>query len=610
MSNAEINQLELFAQVDELIRRLNQWSEGDSAWEPLNQSRALVRRLLTRLETLRIRLEAPLVVATFGGTGTGKSSLVNALVGTDCTKAGRERPTTRRPILICQSGTDLQSLNMPLEQFEIQYVASPVLRDVVIVDCPDPDTNEAETPGSNLELLRQLLPHCDVLIYTSTQQKYRNARVIDELDIAATGVRLLFVQTHAGVDQDIREDWREQLSDKFEIPEVFFVDSVQALEQQQQGERPTGDFARLQDLLTTRLASVGRVQIRRANLLDLTEATVKRCGETLGKYEPHLAKLEEIMAEHRQKLAGEMSSQLKTQLEGSRRLWEQRILTQVTSLWGVSPFSSILRLYNGLGALIASATLLRARSGAQMLLIGAVQGTKWLTSKRKDREAESAFEQIASLGIDENLIREARFTIRGSLNDARLDPALADEINADEVRAEAARLEDRFLDRAKKRIDTAIDTLAKRNSGFFARAWYELLFVSFIGYVLFRAGKNFFYDSHFAAETKEVLGVNFYVSAAVFFAIWSTVLVICFCRRLRRGLNTEIATISDELAKDRLTGGLFPSLEETLRDTTIQRSRLAQITIMCDQLRSTVATSPDLGSPRQLNSESVGRLPQ
>ena len=55
----------------------------------------------------------------------------------------------------------------------------------MLIDCPDPDTNEAETHDSNLARLHQLLPYCDVLIYTSTQQKYRSARVGDELAQAA-----------------------------------------------------------------------------------------------------------------------------------------------------------------------------------------------------------------------------------------------------------------------------------------------------------------------------------------------------------------------------------------------------------------------------------------
>ena len=287
MSDSELAQLELFALVDELVRKLQQWSEGESAWAPLNQSRALVRRLLTRVETLRIRLESPLVVATFGGTGTGKSSLVNALVGRECTRTGRERPTTTRPVLITQSDTELKPLNLPLEQFEIVRVESPILRDIVILDCPDPDTNEAAASGSNLEMLRRVLPHCDVLLYASTQQKYRSARVLDELNVAAAGCRLIFVQTHADSDEDIRDDWRRLLGKQYEVPDVFFVDSVQALSEQQSGRRPGGDFAKLQDLLTTRLAAVQRVQIRRADLLDPgTEVATGSMQSPLGTAHP------------------------------------------------------------------------------------------------------------------------------------------------------------------------------------------------------------------------------------------------------------------------------------------------------------------------------------
>ena len=50
-----------------------------------------------------------------------------------------------------------------------------------------------------------------MLLVTATQQKYRSARVADELAAAARGTRLVFVQTHADTDDDIREDWRAVL---------------------------------------------------------------------------------------------------------------------------------------------------------------------------------------------------------------------------------------------------------------------------------------------------------------------------------------------------------------------------------------------------------------
>lgn len=604
MSDVELAQLELFAQIDELARRLQQWSQGESPWEPLNESRALVRRLLTRLETLRIRLEAPLVVATFGGTGTGKSSLVNALVGTECTKSGRERPTTTRPVLIAQSDAELQPLNLPLEQFDIVRVESTVLRDVVILDCPDPDTNEAETSGSNLETLRRVLPHCDVLLYASTQQKYRSARVLDELDVASAGCRLIFVQTHADTDEDIRDDWRSLLGDRYEVPDVFFVDSVTALAEQQAGQRPSGDFARLQDLLTTRLAAVQRIQIRRANLLDLTSATLAKCREQLGEFDPAIEALEEALATHRQKLTLEMSRELKSQLGACSHLWEQRILSQVTTIWGASPFSVLLRIHSGFGALLTSASLYRARSGAQLALIGAMQGTRWLTARQRDRSAEGRFEELATLGIDDHLVREARLLIGGNLLDTKLDPALVDPKPGEDARLETARFESGFLENAKQRIDDTIERLAKRNSGLLARVWYETLFMAFVGYVLFRAGKNFFWDTFFDSAAK-VLPFDFYISAGLFFVLWSVILVMSFCRRLNRGLTSEINAMADEMAAEKLTSGLFPDLETALRDVHNDRRRLEEMSQTCQRLRGGVATSPDLGSPRQLNAETV-----
>eukprot|EP00913_Durusdinium_trenchii_P013385 g12566.t1 len=599
---ATISQSAAYAAVqstlDELARQMN----AELREPPMNRSRALVRRLLSRCESLRIRLEAPLIVATFGGTGTGKSTLVNALVGRECTTSGRQRPTTTRPILIAHPNVELEKLELPLDDFEIVRTDSSVLRDIIIIDCPDPDTTEAATTGSNLERLHRLLPLCDVLIYTSTQQKYRSARVTDELEQAATGCRLLFVQTHADVDSDIRDDWKKQLTGEYEVPDLFFVDSLKALHEQQDGLRPTGDFGRLQQMLTTRLAASQRIGIRRSNLIDLIHAALEHCRTQLTREWPAVEQLEAALDEERQKLTSRMSTQLRDELLASRNLWERRLLGAVTEKWGFSPFSSVLRVYHGLGSLIASSTLFRARTSAQMALIGAVQGARWLKSRRSEKKSDEQLERLSVFGVDDDSLREAQFVMAGYAKSARLDPALTAAESMGELRDEASRAQDQFLGDAGQKIEKIIDDVSTKNTGALTRIRYEILFLIYVAFILVWVGKNFFYDSFFkqffgdpAAPPSRVLGWDFWVTAAVFFAIWSAILVMMFAARLRRGLNKRVKGLAEELTQLRLSHGLFPKLEETCRSIELQRHRLDALAETTSELRNTIAGTTGLG---------------
>ena len=59
--------------------------------------------LLPRLANL----DAPLLVAIGGSTGSGKSTITNSLVGEDVTEPGLLRPTTRTPVLVCNPEDEL-----------------------------------------------------------------------------------------------------------------------------------------------------------------------------------------------------------------------------------------------------------------------------------------------------------------------------------------------------------------------------------------------------------------------------------------------------------------------------------------------------------------------
>ncbi|MCB9953262.1 MAG: 50S ribosome-binding GTPase [Planctomycetaceae bacterium] len=596
MSVPDLNHLEFLSAIDNLRQQVGDFANRPSDWVPVTRCQSLLKRVLDRVDTLRVRLEAPLIVATFGGTGTGKSSLVNALVGTECTLAGRQRPTTRQPVIVTHPRTDLTALGIPLDDVRVVERESDLLRDVVIVDCPDPDSDEQASSGSNLERLHDLLPHCDVLLYVSTQQKYRSARVSDELLQAAQGCRILFVQTHADLDSDIRDDWRKTLTGKYEVPDLFFVDSNRALQEQQAGQRPTGDMGRLIDLLSNQLGASERVGIRRANVIDLVQVALQRCSQILNEKQEAVAGLESALETQKQRLTQRMAERLEETLLRGRNLWERRLVSEVCDTWGTSPFSSALRTYNGFGSLLSSLSLFRVRSAAQMALLGAVQGIAWNKDASQEQSAQPGPEAASHFGLDDSLLREAGIVIEGHVQEAHFSRELLTPTSPENLRAQAAAVEAGFVSDAAQRVDKTIRELAASNSRWWVRFGYEVMFLLYIAFVLFRMGKNFFYESFILGT--DLLSTDFYIAAGLFFVLWTGLLVILFVRRLRTGLQGRITSLVQELISLRLSQGLFPNIDRAVREARSSQETVKALLAEVDQLRDDVAGSSKLGAQK------------
>src|SRR5690606_14977475 len=125
---------------------------------------------------------------------------------------------------------------------------------------------------------------------------------------------------------------------------------------------------------------------------------------------------------------------------------------------------------------------------------------------------------------------------------------------------------------------------------------YELLFLAYVGFVLYRIGYNFFYESLLNREA--ILSTDFYVPAAVFLLLWTGLLVILFTRRLRRGLEKQIDNLAAELVERKLAGGLFPELQQLCDETARQRDRLEQLGERAEELRREIAGPAQLGVSR------------
>ena len=135
------------------------------------------RRLAQRSDE-RLRLSgAHTVVALAGATGSGKSSLFNALSGTDISTTGVRRPTTSVAHAAVWGADGAGPLLDWLEIPRRHHVDAPdgELPGLVLLDLPDHDSTEM---AHRLEVDR-LVALVDVLVWVLDPQKYADAAVHD-----------------------------------------------------------------------------------------------------------------------------------------------------------------------------------------------------------------------------------------------------------------------------------------------------------------------------------------------------------------------------------------------------------------------------------------------
>jgi hypothetical protein len=130
-------------------------------------------------------LDAPVLVVVGGSTGSGKSTLVNSLVGADVTRPGVLRPTTRSPVLVhhpatghwFEGGRVLGSLARVRGgpgggPGELELAASELVPpNLALLDAPDIDS----VVDANRQLAGQLLESADLWLFVTTAARYADA---------------------------------------------------------------------------------------------------------------------------------------------------------------------------------------------------------------------------------------------------------------------------------------------------------------------------------------------------------------------------------------------------------------------------------------------------
>lgn len=134
--------------------------------------------MATLVRNARVRLSFPedmSVVALAGGTGSGKSSLVNAICGADVAMVGGVRPTTEEPVAFVSATRAsevigyLENLGIPHEKVD-QFPQW-----LCLIDMPDTDSVEVD----HRLRVEALIPRLDLVVWVVDPEKYRDAALHD-----------------------------------------------------------------------------------------------------------------------------------------------------------------------------------------------------------------------------------------------------------------------------------------------------------------------------------------------------------------------------------------------------------------------------------------------
>ena len=164
-------------------------------------------RVATAIARLRRRIDHPddlAVVALVGGTGSGKSSLFNALLETEAAEVGGVRPTTSTPLASAprERSREIEGYLDWLDDVELVQHVEPA--NVALIDLPDIDSVEA---GHRLTV-EEVLTHADAVVWVVDIEKYRDEALHGRYLAEMTDQEDRFVFVLNQIDRLPETEWR------------------------------------------------------------------------------------------------------------------------------------------------------------------------------------------------------------------------------------------------------------------------------------------------------------------------------------------------------------------------------------------------------------------